>query len=605
MSSFFKNILRLLSPSEKKEMAWLLVGMFFLGIVEFIGVGSILPFMQIVSDKASIQENPLLAYLYSFGGFSDDRTFLICIGVAVLALIIINNVYTAIIHYRIFHFAWMRNASISSRLFSCYLEREYEFYLTANTSDLEKNLFDEVRMVVVGMLNPILMMTKNLITITAVFILLMYIEPILAISTSVFLGGAYIGLFFFVSKYLKKIGAIRAWANQGRFKTADEALKGIKELNVLNRKNYFLDNFRDFSEQMSLSQARKNVVSNLPKHAFEIIAFGGILLIIIYFLALDYQLSRLIPVLSLYAFAGYRLMPALQVIFTGVSEVRYTKPALDNLLRDLEDKKYQMADLKGRKDHNDSSGVPDDSVKEIVADGIWYTYPNQNEPVLRGINFSIKAKSTVGIIGSTGSGKTTLVDILLGLLPPSKGCFRINGVQLAGDNERTWKSRVGYVPQEIFLLDDNVTNNVAYGIKAEEIDNAAVEQACKLAEIHQTIENDLDHGYKTIVGERGVKLSGGQRQRLGIARALYHDPEVLVFDEGTSALDNVTEKKLMDQVRRLSGKKTIIMIAHRLTTLQSCDIIYCLENGIIVDQGTYIEVSGRNKFFLEADHQHK
>jgi ABC-type multidrug transport system fused ATPase/permease subunit len=298
-------------------------------------------------------------------------------------------------------------------------------------------------------------------------------------------------------------------------------------------------------------------------------------------------------------------MPALQVVFTGVSEVKYTKSALDNLLRDLEDEKYQMADLKGRKDHTDSSGIPSDSVKDIVADGIWYTYPNQNEPVLRGINFSIKAKSTVGIIGSTGSGKTTLVDILLGLFSPSKGCFRINGGQLAGDNLRTWKSRVGYVPQEIFLLDDTVTNNVAYAIKTEEIDNAAVERACKLAEIHETIENDLDLGYKTIVGERGVKLSGGQRQRLGIARALYHDPEVLVFDEGTSALDNVTEKKLMDQVRRLSGKKTIIMIAHRLTTLQSCDIIYCLENGIIVDQGTYIEVSGRNKLFLEVERKHK
>ena len=428
----------------------------------------------------------------------------------------------------------------------------------------------------------------------------MYKRQVLAIATSFGLGIVYLGLFAFVSKYLKKIGKIRAHANKVRFKMADEALKGIKELNVLNRKEYFLKYFRIYSEQMSLSQAKKSVISKLPKHVFEVIAFGGILLIIIYFLALDYELNRLVPVLSLYAFAGYRLMPAMQAIFTGISELRYTIPALENLLRDLELDKMLIGE------HQDSpkpeeGNYPVKDIPRIVADDIWYAYPGQNEPVLKGISLTIKPKNTVGIIGSTGSGKTTLVDILLGLLPPTKGCFRINEIELSESNMKTWKSKVGYVPQDIFLRDDTVTNNIAYGIEKENIDHKAVVTACKLAEIHRTIEAELEDGYETIIGERGVKLSGGQRQRLGIARALYHDPEVLIFDEGTSALDNITETKLMNQVQALSGQKTIIMIAHRLTTLQSCDVIYYMENGIISDQGSYDEVLSRNQLLVNTE----
>lgn len=588
MHSLLKQLFRLLSPSEKRELFRLLIAMLLLGVIECLGVGSILPFMQVVSNPESIQDSVLLRFLYNLFGAGGERQFLLILGSGVLILLVLNNGYTAFVNWRIFHFSWMRNASISSRIFKVYLGKPYEFFLNANTSDLEKNLFDEVRMVVVGILNPLLAMAKSVITTATVFALLLYIDVLLALATSICMGGAYVVLFAFISRYLKKIGKVRAEANKDRFKTADEALKGIKELNVLGRKKFFLHRFELFSISFSRSQAMKSVVSKLPKHAFEVIAFGGILLIIIYYLALGYELAKLIPILSLYAFAGYRLMPALQTLFIGFSEIRYTKPALDDLLKDLsttvdEEKTVQLTPAS-------ASGEVLQQVRLIKAESLSYSYPGQSDLVLRDISFAIEGKTTVGIIGSTGSGKTTLVDILLGLLTPDAGCFAVNDVPLTPSNLKSWRKLVGYVPQDIFLLDDTVENNIAYGITEAEIDHDAVVRAGKLAKIHDTIVGSLENEYQTIVGERGVKLSGGQKQRLGIARALYHDPEVLVFDEGTSALDNVTESELMEGIRTLAGKKTIIMIAHRLSTLEFCDLIIELKNGVVVRTGTFGEM---------------
>lgn len=566
----------------------MVLAMILLGVVECVGVGSILPFMQVVSDPGSLQESQMMSYLYELFGGRGERSFLLILGGGVLGLLILNNGYTAYVNWWIFNFSWMRNASISTRMFSHYMGKPYEFFLGANTSDLEKNLFDEVRMVVVGLLSPLLAMAKNIITVTTVFALLLYIDTNLALVTSICMGGAYTLLFTFISRYLKRIGKERAIANQGRFKTADEALKGIKELNVLERKRFFLKRFEQYSEEFSRSQAMKSVVSKLPKHAFEVIAFGGILVIIIYYLALDYELTRLVPVLSLYAFAGYRLMPALQTLFIGLSEIRYTKPALDSLLKDMELEAVSQDPI-ARGENKEPLNLFR-QINTIKAESVSYTYPGQGKPVLRDIDFVIQGKKTVGIIGTTGAGKTTFVDLLLGLLVPQSGNFRVNDLVVSSDLLPSWRKQIGYVPQEIFLLDDTVENNIAYGVEPGEVDRAAVIRASKLARIHETIAGSLEKGYETVVGERGVKLSGGQKQRLGIARALYHNPDVLIFDEGTSALDNATENTLMQGIRSLAGKKTIIMIAHRLTTLQFCDLIIELKDGKIVRSGPYREM---------------
>ena len=598
MAKFIKNFFQLFSTEEKKEMYWLLSAMLLLGFVEFVGVGSILPFMQVVASKEAIYENQILHRLFLLGQFSDERIYLLVLGICVLVLVIVNNVYIAFVNWKIFHFSWMRNATISTRLFSYYLYEKYEYFLNVNTADLEKNLFDEVRMVVIGILTPLLMIAKNSITIISVFILLLYIDPALAIATMLCLGGAYVLLFAMITRYLKKIGKIRADANTKRFKIADEALKGIKELNVLGRKQYFIDIFEKYSVIMSVSQANKSVVSKLPKHAFEVIAFGGILIIILYFLIRDYELSKVVPILSLYAFAGYRLMPALQTIFTGIAELRYTQAALDNLAIDLTTISETTPCKNNSGEAEQSFG---ETIEKIDIADLWYSYPEDSSYVLRGISISIDKNSTIGIIGTTGAGKTTLVDILLGLLEIEKGSLKVNGEALNEKNMANWRSRVGYVPQDIFLLDTTILENIAYGINKNEINVDAVIKAGKLAKIHTTIVESFTEGYDTIVGERGVKISGGQRQRIGIARALYHDPDVLIFDEGTSALDNMTEKELMDEIQSLSSEKTIIMIAHRLSTLKFCDKIFCLENGSVVDSGSYEEVSGRNKLFFELE----
>ncbi|MDH3346929.1 MAG: ABC transporter ATP-binding protein/permease [Desulfobulbaceae bacterium] len=597
MPSLLHKIFDLLTTAERREMYRLVGAMAVLAVVEVAGISSIMPFMTVLAAPDNIDTNPFLAGIYNWLEFSSHNSFLLFLGVAVLCLLVINNSFTAFITWRIFYFSWMRNHSLSRRLLCNYLHQPYVFFLNRNTSELEKNIMDEVRVVVVGIFNPVLMIFKNGVIALFVFTMLMVVDPVLALGVSLTLGLAYGFLFRLISKKLNKIGKIRAEANNQRFKVANEALSGIKILKVLSREKVFLDEFSVHSSHLSLAQALKSTISQLPKYAFEVIAFGGILLIVLYFLAMGKDLGAIIPVLSLYAFAGYRLMPALQTIFTGASEIRYTIPALNILWEDI----HRTAPVEQIAQTSGSIGTAMPIKQEIRLSGLGYAYPAQKENVFKDLNISIAANSTIGIVGSTGSGKTTLIDILLGLLVPGDGNLYVDDEVVTGTNIDRWRRSIGYVPQEIFLTDDSIRRNIAFGVRDENIDNDALQQACKLASIDDFIRNELPDGYDTITGERGVRLSGGQRQRIGIARALYHDPSVLILDEATSALDGITEDVIIQAINGLANKKTIIMIAHRLSTLKECDVIYVLDRGVVSAKGTYTELMNLSEYFREIE----
>lgn len=587
MLEIISNTLRLLDKKEKKHLVVLLFLLSFSSLIEVAGIGSIMPFIAIVTNPEVIVENRYLAAIYKQLHFSNQNHFVIFVGINIFLLLIVTNASNALATWLIYKYSWMRNYSISKKLLQKYIYLPYEFFLMRNTSDLRKNIIEEVRMVVNGVLLQLLTVSKNLVFSVIVVLMIFYVDPVLAFTITVILGGAYGVLFGVIYRKLKKSGRVRAKSNQMRFKIAEEAFNSIKSLKVLGREQFFVDAFDKHSLKLSKSQAYKNIVSQLPKYLFEVLILGTIILIILYFLVTGKEVDYLLPTLSLYAFAAYRLMPAMQRLFAGVSDIRFSSMALDNVVND-------MIDLSQKAGYRVS--VPGDhgaklEFRESIELHIGsFRYQGQAENLFTDLRLEIRVNTTVGFVGSTGAGKTTLIDILLGLLQLEDGWLKIDGQPVARDDITRWQRNIGYVPQDIFLVDDTVKKNIALGIGDEDIDEDRVVRAARTAKIHDFIVNHLPQGYDTAVGERGIRLSGGQRQRLGLARSLYHEPQVLVFDEATSALDNVTEKQVMEAISELAGQKTILMIAHRLTTLRECDVIFVLDNGRILCSGSYSDL---------------
>jgi ABC-type multidrug transport system fused ATPase/permease subunit len=349
------------------------------------------------------------------------------------------------------------------------------------------------------------------------------------------------------------------------------------------------------AEIYAKGEATARVIGQMPRYALEAIAFGGMLLIMLYLMTKGGSLAAALPIIALYAFAGYRLMPALQQIYQAFTQLRFAGPALDSVHADL-------ISLQPANPNPSRDAMP--LKLAITLNGVHYRYPNAQRSALTNLSLTIPAKSTVGLVGVTGSGKTTTVDLILGLLEAQEGTLTVDGKAITEQNKCAWQRAIGYVPQQIYLADDTVAANIAFGLDAKDIDQEALERVARIANLHEFVVNELPQRYQTTVGERGVRLSGGQRQRIGVARALYHNPQVLILDEATSALDNITEQAVMDAVHNLGHEITIILIAHRLSTVKACDTIFLLEKGELKAQGTFDALRDGNERFraMAASH---
>lgn len=383
------------------------------------------------------------------------------------------------------------------------------------------------------------------------------------------------------------MGIERETANNDRFKTLAEAFGGIKEVKVAGLESVLVQRYNGPAKRVAKSVTAAQLAKQMPRFVLEVLAFGGMLLVVLYLMKTHGRLDQAMPVIALYALGSYKLLPALQQVYVHLSTLRFSKPALDKLHSDLQSIPRQV--------DTSPTPAPLDVKRGFSLKGVTYGYPGASRMALDGLDMDIPAHSTIGLVGPTGSGKTTTVDILLGLLHPSDGCLEVDGIPIDATNCRDWQRLLGYVPQQIFLIDDTITANIAFGVTPSAVNPMAVERAARVANLHDFIMQDLSDGYATQVGERGIRLSGGQRQRIGIARALYHSPQVLVLDEATSALDNLTEQAVMEAVRNLGREITIIMIAHRLSTVRECDCIYVLDKGRLSAHGTY------NDLILSSD----
>lgn len=446
-----------------------------------------------------------------------------------------------------------------------------------------------------GILRPFMEMAARLIVCLFIFILILMVDPVLAVIVGLVLGSAYSIIFIMVRKKLVRVGRERVFNNKRQFMFINEAFGGVKDIKVKGCESYFLESFSNHSRKVNMNQATHEIVSQIPRYALEVVAFGGILLITLYFVVNNQNTEETIPLMALYAFAGYRLMPALQRVFAGITTVKFNVALLEKLYDDLVLSSFPAETVRSWED----TPEPLPCREKIEFRDISYSYPGSESLVLKKLNLHIEANTTIGLVGTTGAGKTTLVDILLGLLEVKRGAIFVDGRQLGKDVYRNWLANIGYVPQHIFLSDQSIMNNIALGVPADEISREKVIRAASIANMHEFIEHELPDGYDTVIGERGVRLSGGQKQRIGIARALYHDPDILILDEATSSLDNITENSVMEAIQNLAGQKTIIMIAHRLTTLECCDVIHFLQGGVVIDSGNFVDLQENCAAFRE------
>jgi ABC-type multidrug transport system fused ATPase/permease subunit len=592
MFQTIRKALALLSSHERRQIKWLLLATFVMALIEVTGVASILPFMAVVSNVNIIHTNRYLAELYQYFEFSSTDNFLMFLGLAVLGILAIGNGFSAFATWLLMRFAFLSGHSLSERLLAKYLSHPYIFFLNRNTADLNKNILSEVHRFMAGVLIPSIRMLTKFVVVLCILGLLVLADPLLALIATLVLGGAYVAIYSVIRKKLARIGKESVGLAGQRFKLASETLGAIKDLKLSGRDGVFLKRYSESSRQYALHEATSEVISLLPRYALETLAFGGILLIVMYLLGVKQNVGQVLPLIALYAFAGYRLLPALQQIFSGLTKLRYNSAVITVLHSDL----VQQLSIPLEAE-NLVSTQPLEIRDKIELRNIVYCYHGSSAAVIKGLNLTIKANMTIGIVGPTGSGKTTAIDIVLGLLSPDSGSLVIDDTEVRASNLRGWQKNLGYVPQNIFLSDDTIARNIAFGVPDTEIDHAAIQRAAKIANLHNFVVRDLPKGYQTVIGERGVRLSGGQRQRIGIARALYHDPKVLILDEATSALDGITENAIMDAIHNLSHQKTIIMIAHRLTTVKECDVIYMLDMGNVVGYGTYSELMESNPQF--------
>jgi ABC-type multidrug transport system fused ATPase/permease subunit len=591
----YLKIFSLFHSPQKSEVIILLFSSVGMAVLQTVGIASILPFISVINAPEIIHTNKYLAYLYDFFNFNNQKGFLMVLGISTLLILITSNIFSAFATRVQLRFTFLQGHYLSQKLFKQYLSQPYIFFLNHNTADLTKNIIAEIDRCIRGVLSPILNVISRLIITFCIIGLLLLIDPFLAILVFLICGGSYAFIYKINRRSLNICGKKSATTQSYRNKIVNEAFGGIKDLKLLGKESEFLKMYSSPSYEFAMSQTKSQTIAELPKYALETMIFGGILLIMLYFIGIKQDLEGVLPVLALYAFAGYRLMPALQRIFAGLTALRFHLPVLDMINKDIIHSYQGGSNLLS----HESKSPPLKFYDTVTLQNVTYSYPKSGAVVLQNLDLSIQANTTIGFVGETGSGKTTLIDIILGLLPLKNGKLLVDGTHIKSNNVRSWQKNIGYVPQQIYLADDSVTNNIAFGVPGNDIDHHAVTKAAQIAKVHDFVLNSLSNGYETKIGERGIRLSGGQRQRIGIARAVYHDPQILILDEATSALDGATENAIMDAIHNLSKEKTILMIAHRITTVKECDIIHVMDKGEIIESGTYEDLIDSSVQFRE------
>ena len=591
MFKLIKNLFKLLSPNQRKRFYALQFLVVIMSVFEILGVASIIPFMALVGDMSQLEQNTFIAEIYRQSGITSESQFVFWVGLCVLGLLFISMIISIFTIWGLSMFANKIGTEIADRLYTYYLKQGWLFHASGSSAQLTKKIATETMRVTGAVLVPLMQMNSKVILSLLMSISIFLYDPKVALIGLSIFAISYFFLFRGVRKRLNKNGIAISEVNEERFRLMNEGFGGIKDLLLMGRDNDFINRFNKSGKTLAYSQGTNAALAQAPRYFVEFLAFGSMIILILYLIAShNGNLGMILPILSVYAIGIIKLLPAFQQIYSSMAIIKANIPAFESIQQDLYDSLHKES--KSQK-FEESSLSPK---QNISLENITFTYPKKEEPALNKLDMLIPANSVIGIVGPSGSGKSTLIDILLCLIEPQEGRLKIDDDIINDQNRRSWQNTIGFVAQTIFLSEGTVAENVAFGIPEDQIDLDQVKKVLKLAHLSDFIST-LDKDIHTKVGERGVQLSGGQRQRIGIARALYHKAEVLVFDEATSSLDGITEKMIMEAIHNFSGKKSIILIAHRLKTVKKCDRIFFIDNGKVVDQGTYQELIENNKDF--------
>ena len=566
MRDSLRKIWTLFTPPEQRRTVIMLALIVLMALAETAGVISIMPFLSVLGRPEIVHENPWLQKLYELAGTQDTRAFIALLGLVSIAIVVLSSAFKTITLHLVNRFVYMLRHSLSSRLLERYLGQPYEFFLSRNPAELSKNVLSEADQLTFSLLQPLSMLIAHGTVVVAIVILIVIYDPLMALAIVAAVALLYGAIYLLVRRRLQHVGQARQQADIGRYQACSEALGGIKDVQVTHTGLQWLDAYARNSREFARHMATAETLSVSPLYIVEAVGYSGLIVIALFLLMRSNDVGQVLPALGMYGFAAYRLLPAAQIMYRGFARLRYSTATLDTIHHDLT--------LPVQPAPQGTGGRRIVPQREIRLQGIRYAYPSTpDKPALDGIDLVIPANTSVGIAGKSGAGKSTLMDVLLGLLQPQAGTLSVDGVPITADNAADWQRAIGYVPQHIYLADASVAENIAFGVPKDRIDLAAVERAARAAQIHDFVVDELPQGYGTPVGDRGIRLSGGQRQRVGIARALYRDPSVLLMDEATSALDGATEATVNEAIRGLSGRKTVVVIAHRQGTLCTCDRI--------------------------------
>ncbi len=557
--------------------------------MEALSIGVIAGFVSVVANPEILFNIELLKPVLEFFGIETSQDVLIYGAIFLILVFASKNLYLITFKYLKARFVFHRYRSIFNRLFNIYMNVPYSFHLNRNSAEIIRNVTHETREVVQGVILPLLQITTEALMVIVILLLLFIVEPVITLATVLLLGGTSFVFLKVTRRRMNKYGKKALKERAKIIQTANEGIGGFKDATVMNRQPWFIEKFEKSMDLLCRAHIFKDLTRQSVRHVMETIAIIGMLLIALFLLFQGHPISYLVSILALFALSVHRLLPAMNKIVSDYNVLRYHAYSIDPIYNDLTKLKIQ------EKSSKEERKLPLE--EKIELRDVSFSYNEKEDAVLKNISLSIYKGSAVGIIGGTGSGKTTIADLILGLLTPTKGEVVVDGKNIL-DDLQAWQRNIGYIPQFIYLSDDTIRNNIAFGLGEEDIDDEKIERAAKMAQLNEFTDK-LPEGLNTFIGEHGVRLSGGQRQRIGIARALYHNPEVLVMDEATSSLDSITERYVIEAIERLKRDRTIIIIAHRLSTIKNCDKLCLVKDKRIVAEGDYNSLLEISKDFQE------
>ena len=577
MRKIYSKLKVLLDRKQKSQMVGIVVLMLIGGVLESLGIAMIAPVMQVVIDPEKVEESSILSGIYNLFNLTSTTQLAAIIMVSIILVFIVKNVFLYFMNVVQLRFVYTNQFATSRRMMINFMQRPYEYYLNADTTVIQRNITSDVNNLYALILSC-LQLTSEIIVFVCLVAILLSQDARMTLTIATLLVIVLLVIKFVIKPVMVKAGKDNQDYYSGLYKWIYESVTGIKEIKVAAKENYFINGYADCGAGYVNAVQKYNLYNSTPRLLIETIAIAGMIGYMLFVMAQGTSLTSLLPQLTVLAAAAARLLPSANRINNYLTSIAYFEPFLDNVSENLQDEIHDESISYNSEDYRTKSQIEKLPVhNSIKLEGITYKYPNSDKYVLDGADMEIPVGKSVGIVGTSGAGKTTIVDVLLGLLEPEKGKISADGVDV-NTNYKGWLKNVGYIPQTIFMTDSTIRKNVAFGVPEEEIDDARVWQALSEAAL-DTFVKELPEGLDTEIGERGIRLSGGQRQRIGIARALFEDPEVLVLDEATSALDNDTEAAIMDSINRLHGKKTLVIIAHRLQTIEKCDMIYGIRDG--------------------------